>query len=157
MLFLSVKRNILSQSSRFSTLYPFLLHPCYLYPILYTYYFIFYSPFSPLLSPQLSLSLLLQWLAYLHSAPPGVARVPSDRYVPVRDTGARCGRAHATHGVAAGLAVCGADSLKGYSTAWSPGQRRCPGQSISHRKKPFLAKKLRVETGYNSNHAHLIK
>jgi hypothetical protein len=51
-LFLSLKRNILSQSSRFSTLYPFLPHPCYLYLILYTHYSIFYSSLSPFSLPN---------------------------------------------------------------------------------------------------------
>jgi hypothetical protein len=43
----------------------------------------------PLLSPQLSVSLLLQCLACVHSAPLGIARVPAGRYVPVRGAGAR--------------------------------------------------------------------
>jgi hypothetical protein len=47
----------------------------------------------------------------VYSGPPGVARVPAGRYAPMRDTGARCGRVHATPGVAVGLAVRSADSL----------------------------------------------
>jgi hypothetical protein len=48
----------------------------------------------------------------VHSALLGIARVPAGRYAPVRDTDARCGRAHAMPGVAAGLQVRSADNLR---------------------------------------------
>jgi hypothetical protein len=54
----------------------------------------------------------------VHSAPLGIARVPAGRYAPVCDTGARCGRAHATPSVAAGLQVRSADSLRRFSISW---------------------------------------
>ena len=77
-----------------------------LYPLFHILF-----PSLPLLSLPNSLSLLLQCLACVHSAPLGIARVPAGRYAPARDTGARCGRAHATAGVPAGLQVRSADSL----------------------------------------------
>jgi hypothetical protein len=51
---------ISKKSSKFPTLYLFLPHPYYLYPILYTHYFIFYSSLSSVLSLTNSTSFLLQ-------------------------------------------------------------------------------------------------
>jgi hypothetical protein len=66
---------------------------------------------------------------YVHSEPPGVARVPAGRYAPVRDTGARCGRAHATPGIAAGLAVRSADSLIPGADGWGQHVGACVSEA----------------------------
>jgi hypothetical protein len=57
----------------------------------------------------------------VHSASLGIARVPAGRYAPVRDTGAQCGRAHATPGVVAGLQVRSVDSLTDLKTGAAAG------------------------------------